>query len=74
MLQNLVQVIVEAIVDKPEDVVVHEILGERTTVVELRVAQSDIGKVIGRQGKTATAIRSILNARSEEHTSELQSH
>lgn len=52
----------KALVDKPEDVSVAEVDGERTTVYELRVAQTDLGKVIGKQGKTARAMRTILSA------------
>lgn len=52
----------KALVDKPDEVVVSEIDGERTTVFELRVAQGDIGKVIGKQGNTARAMRTILSA------------
>ena len=62
MLKQLIEDIVKAIVDNPEEVQVNELRGERTTVIELRVAPGDIGKVIGRQGRTATAIRAILNA------------
>lgn len=62
MLKDLIDQIIKAIVDHPEEVEVNEIRGERTTVIELRVASSDIGKVIGRQGRTANAIRAILTA------------
>ncbi len=51
-----------ALVDKPEEVSVHEIDGEKTTVYELKVSSSDLGKVIGKQGKTARAMRTILSA------------
>lgn len=61
-MKELVEQIAKALVDKPEDVVVSEVSGERTTVFELRVAQSDLGKVIGKQGKTARAMRTILSA------------
>jgi len=53
MMKELVEYMAKALVDKPEDVIVHEIDGERTTVYELRVAASDVGKVIGKQGNTA---------------------
>ena len=56
--------IAKALVDKPEEVVVTEIKGEQTFVIELRVAKEDIGKVIGKQGHTARAIRTILGAAS----------
>ncbi len=60
--KDLVEYVVKLLVDKPEEVVVTEIHSEKTTVIELKVAQSDIGKVIGKQGKTARALRTILNA------------
>jgi predicted RNA-binding protein YlqC (UPF0109 family) len=52
----------KALVDSPDEVNVTEVEGEKTTVFELRVAQSDLGKVIGKQGKTARAMRTILSA------------
>ncbi len=61
-MKALVELIAKSLVDKPEEVVVSEIDGERTIVFELRVATSDIGKVIGKQGNTARAIRTILSA------------
>ena len=54
--------IAKALVDDPEQVVVSQVEGEQTTVLELRVAQSDLGKVIGKQGRTAHAIRTLLGA------------
>jgi len=51
-----------ALVDKPDEVEVREVEGDVTTIFELRVAKGDLGKVIGKQGKTAYAMRSILNA------------
>jgi predicted RNA-binding protein YlqC (UPF0109 family) len=62
MMKDLVGMMAKALVDKPEDVMVNEIDGEKTTVYELRVASSDLGKVIGKQGKTARAMRTILSA------------
>ncbi|MBF0337959.1 MAG: KH domain-containing protein [Nitrospirae bacterium] len=62
MMKDLVEVMAKALVDRPEDVAVKEIDGEKTTVFELRVAASDLGKVIGKQGKTARAMRTILSA------------
>jgi len=56
--------IVKALVDNPEQVQVNEIESTQTVVLELRVAKSDMGMVIGRQGKTANAIRTLLNAAS----------
>ena len=63
-MRQLVEYIAKALVDSPDDVVVTEVEGEKTTVLELRVAPSDLGKIIGKQGKTARAIRVILNAAS----------
>ena len=53
--------------DEPEEVVVTEIEGEQTTVFELKVSRNDLGKVIGKQGRTARAMRTILNATSAKH-------
>ncbi len=61
-MRELIEHMAKALVDKPEDVSVAEVSGERTTVYELKVAQTDLGKVIGKQGKTARAMRSILSA------------
>lgn len=61
-MKALVEQIAKALVDSPEEVAVNEVEGERTTVYELRVANSDLGKVIGKQGKTARSIRTILSA------------
>jgi len=61
-MKELIEQIAKALVDKPEDVAVAEVEGERTTVYELRVAQSDLGKVIGKQGNTARAMRTLLSA------------
>lgn len=61
-MKSLIEDIAKALVDKPEEVSVSEVDGERTTVFELRVDTSDIGKVIGKQGKTAKAMRTILSA------------
>jgi predicted RNA-binding protein YlqC (UPF0109 family) len=61
-MKELVEKMAKALVDKPEDVVVNEIDGEKTTVYELRVSSGDLGKVIGKQGKTARAMRTILSA------------
>jgi hypothetical protein len=62
MMKLLIEQMAKALVDKPEEVKVTEVDGERTTVFELRVATSDLGKVIGKQGKTARAMRTILSA------------
>ena len=61
-MKELVEMIAKALVDSPEEVSVAEVQGEQTTVLELRVAQSDLGKVIGKQGRTARAIRTLLGA------------
>lgn len=61
-LREFVEFMAKSIVDSPEEVQVTEVTGEKTTVIELRVASEDLGKVIGKQGRTAKAIRSILNA------------
>ncbi len=61
-MKALVEQMAKFLVDKPEEVVVSEVAGERTTVFELRVAKDDIGKVIGKQGNTARAMRTILSA------------
>ena len=61
-MRELIELIAKALVDFPDDVSVAEVDGERTTVLELRVAKSDLGKVIGKQGQTARAMRTILSA------------
>jgi uncharacterized protein len=61
-VKNLILTMVRALVDKPDEVSLQEVEGEKTTVLELRVAKEDLGKVIGKQGKTAKAMRTILNA------------
>ena len=61
-MKNLILTMVRALVDKPDEVSLQEVEGEKTTVLELRVAKEDLGKVIGKQGKTAKAMRTILNA------------
>jgi predicted RNA-binding protein YlqC (UPF0109 family) len=60
-MKNLIIAIAQALVDSPEDVSVTEIEGAQTTVLELSVAKSDMGKVIGKHGNTARAMRTILN-------------
>jgi len=61
-MKELLEEIAKALVDNPEDVQVTEVEGEQTTVLELRVRNEDLGKVIGRQGRTARAIRTLLSA------------
>ncbi len=63
-MKDLIEYIAKALVDHPEEVQVNEIAGEQTSVVELKVAKDDLGKVIGRQGRTARAMRTILSAAS----------
>jgi len=63
-MKELITYIAKALVDKPEEVVVTEIEGEQTAVIELKVAKEDLGKVIGKQGRTARAMRTILSASS----------
>ena len=64
MLKELIEMIAKALVDYPEQVEVSELEGEQTSVIELRVAKEDLGKVIGKQGRTARAMRTILSAAS----------
>ena len=61
---DLIKHIAEALVDHPEEVKVAEVKGEQSSVIELKVAKDDVGKIIGKQGKTAQAIRTILSAAS----------
>jgi uncharacterized protein len=63
-LKDLVEFMAKALVDNPDEVQVKEVVGEQTTVVELRVSKEDLGKVIGKQGRTAKSMRTILNAAS----------
>jgi uncharacterized protein len=63
-MKELITYIAKALVDKPEEVSVTEIEGEQTSVIELKVAKEDLGKVIGKQGRTARAMRTILSAAS----------
>ena len=63
-MKDLIAYIAKSLVDNPEKVVVTEIKGQQITVVELKVDREDIGKIIGKQGRTAQAMRTILNAAS----------
>ncbi len=63
-LKELVEFMAKSLVDLPEQVSVKEIVGEQTTVLELKVAKEDLGKVIGKQGRTARSMRTILTAAS----------
>ncbi|RMD98208.1 MAG: KH domain-containing protein [Deltaproteobacteria bacterium] len=64
MMKDLIEYIAKSLVDNPDAVEVSEIEGESTSVIELRVAKEDLGKVIGKQGRTARAMRTILSAAS----------
>ncbi|MDD5099383.1 MAG: KH domain-containing protein [Syntrophales bacterium] len=64
MMKELIKFMAQALVDNPDMVEVTEIIGEQTSVLELRVAKEDLGKVIGKQGRTAKAMRTILSAAS----------
>lgn len=61
-MKDLVEMIAKALVDNPEQVTVTEVDGDQMTILELRVAPGDLGKVIGRQGRTARCIRTLLGA------------
>ncbi len=63
-MKDLISYIARALVDNPAEVGVTEIEGEQTSVIELKVAKNDLGKVIGKQGRTARAMRTILSAAS----------
>ena len=63
-MKELIKHIVQALVDHPEQVEISEVKGKHSTVLEIKVAKEDIGKIIGKQGRTAYAIRTILNAAS----------
>ena len=63
-LSELLYTMIKALVDVPDDVNISEVRGEQTTVFELVVAKEDLGKVIGKQGKTAKSLRTILTAAS----------
>ena len=66
-MKELVEYIAKLLVDNPDLVKVTEVEGDRTSVVELNVAKEDLGKVIGKHGKTARAMRTILSAASTKH-------
>ena len=62
MMKGLIFTMAQALVDKPDEVEIKEVVGDKTTILELTVAKDDLGKIIGKQGKTARAMRTILNA------------
>jgi hypothetical protein len=63
-MKELIKYIAQALVNNPDMVEVSEVIGEQASVIELRVAKEDLGKVIGKQGRTAKAMRTILSAAS----------
>ncbi len=63
-MKELITYIAKALVDKPDEVNVTEVEGDQTSVLELKVAKEDLGKVIGKQGRTARAMRTLLSAAS----------
>ena len=63
-MKDLIKYIAQALVDNPQEVKVSEVEGNQTSVLELKVAKEDLGKVIGKQGRTARAMRTILSAAS----------
>ena len=66
-MKDLVKYIAQALVDNPDEVNVSEVEGEQTSVIELRVAKEDLGKIIGKHGRTAQSIRTILSAASAKN-------
>ncbi len=65
-MKEFIERIAKALVDQPDMVKITEVAGEKTSVIELSVAKDDMGKIIGKQGKTAIAIRTLLNAASKK--------
>lgn len=63
-MKDLVGYIASALVDNPDEIAIEEVVGNQATVLELKVAKEDLGKIIGKKGRTAQAIRTILNASS----------
>ena len=66
-MKEIIEIIAQALVDQPDLVSVKEIGGRHTSILELKVAQADIGKIIGKQGRTASAMRTILSAASAKY-------
>jgi predicted RNA-binding protein YlqC (UPF0109 family) len=67
-LKSLVELLAKSLVDRPENVSVNEVEGEKTTILELSVSEDDLGKIIGKHGRTARAMRTIVSAAaSKEH-------
>lgn len=65
-MKELIELIIKGIVDNPDKVEVNEIIGEKTSIFEVRVDSNDIGKVIGRQGRNIKSIRTIVNAAAQK--------
>ena len=65
-MRELVELIIKGIVDNPDKVEINEIIGERSSIFEIRVDPNDIGKVIGRQGRNIKSIRTIVNAAAQK--------
>jgi len=65
-LKELIELIIKGIVDNPDKVEINEIIGEKTSIFEVKVDSSDIGKVIGRQGRNIKSIRTIVNAAAQK--------
>ncbi|MGK5088417.1 KH domain-containing protein [Bdellovibrionota bacterium FG-2] len=63
-LSKLIEFMAKMLVDFPDQVHINEVVGENTTVIELKVAKEDLGKIIGKQGRTARSVRTILNGAS----------
>ena len=61
-MKEMIEIIARALVDQPDDVCITEINGSYSSIVELRVAKEDVGKIIGKQGRTADALRTLFNA------------
>ena len=72
MEKDLVEYIAKPRVDAPDEVQVHMVEGEQSTIIELKVAQSDVGKVIGKSGRIANAVRVILNASAAKNNKHIQ--
>lgn len=61
-MRDMIEYIAKNLVEKPDSVVVNEVAGEKTTIIEVSVDREDIGRIIGKKGRTARALRTILNA------------
>jgi len=66
-LEELIELIIKGIVDNPDKVEINEIIGEKSSIYEVRVDSDDIGKVIGRQGRNIKSIRTIVNAAAQKN-------